>query len=309
MALVITHCCAVGFACARQQYGSRSWSDGKWASFTPSASYIWLCRGGTVAVEREDPDPGVVWHFDPAETVSSHLNLSLFSRCALSGYVAVRGAACLKGKNAKIIYSSRWGEKMMMVGGSGAAVDHNGIYPNPNLHSLQQPLMEADNADSRKRPLETPEEEAGCTKRTNIGGKTEVQICLWWSRVWGNGSRTSCPMNASILWTDVSWPWKSTCACLEQVVYWSSGGSLGSTSGGMIWSLPAVEDWCLCRRRSVAAADTVIPMQRPNGGLCRLITTEERENWENSPLEEVLGLHIPESKLYEELSILINMCQ
>lgn len=66
---------------------------------------------------------------------------------------------------------------MMMVGGSGAAVDHNGIYPNPNLHSLQQPLMEADNADSRKRPLETPEEEAGCTKRTNVGGKTEVQIC------------------------------------------------------------------------------------------------------------------------------------
>lgn len=96
----------------------------------------------------------------------------------------------LEGEERKIIYSSRWGEKMMMVGGSGAAVDHNGIYPNPNLHSLQQPLMEADNADSRKRPLETPEEEAGCTKRTNIGGKTQVQICLWWSRVWGNGSRT-----------------------------------------------------------------------------------------------------------------------
>ncbi|CAG02725.1 unnamed protein product [Tetraodon nigroviridis] len=59
---------------------------------------------------------------------------------------------------------------MMMVGGSGAAVDHNGIYPNPSLHSLQQPLMDAENADSRKRPLETPEEEAGCTKRTNVGG-------------------------------------------------------------------------------------------------------------------------------------------
>lgn len=67
---------------------------------------------------------------------------------------------------------------MMMVGGSGAAVDHNGIYPNPSLHSLQQPLMDAENADSRKRPLETPEEEAGCTKRTNVGGKTEVQICF-----------------------------------------------------------------------------------------------------------------------------------
>lgn len=59
----------------------------------------------------------------------------------------------------------------MMAGGGGAAVDHNGIFSNPNLHSLQQPLMEADNADSRKRPLETPVEEAGCTKRTNIGGK------------------------------------------------------------------------------------------------------------------------------------------
>ncbi|KAF1378973.1 hypothetical protein PFLUV_G00196180 [Perca fluviatilis] len=58
---------------------------------------------------------------------------------------------------------------MMMAGGVGAAVDHNGIYSNPNLHSLQQPLMEADNPDSRKRPLETPAEEAGCTKRTNTG--------------------------------------------------------------------------------------------------------------------------------------------
>lgn len=61
----------------------------------------------------------------------------------------------------------------MMAGGGGAAVDHNGIYSNPNLHSLQQPLMEADNADSRKRPLETPAEEAGCTKRTNTGGKRD----------------------------------------------------------------------------------------------------------------------------------------
>lgn len=59
----------------------------------------------------------------------------------------------------------------MMAGGGGAAVDHNGIYSNPNLHSLQQPLMEAENADSRKRPLETSVEEAGCTKRTNVGGR------------------------------------------------------------------------------------------------------------------------------------------
>lgn len=64
---------------------------------------------------------------------------------------------------------------MMMAGGVGAAVDHNGIYSNPNLHSLQQPLMEADNPDSRKRPLETPAEEAGCTKRTNTGGKRDAQ--------------------------------------------------------------------------------------------------------------------------------------
>lgn len=63
---------------------------------------------------------------------------------------------------------------MMMAGGGGAAVDHNGIYSNPNLLSLQQPLMEADNPDSRKRPLETPAEEAGCTKRTNVGGKRDA---------------------------------------------------------------------------------------------------------------------------------------
>lgn len=71
MALVSTHSCALGFSCARQQYGSRSLSDGQWAPFTPSASYIWLCKVGTVAVGREDLVPGVVWHFDPAETVSS----------------------------------------------------------------------------------------------------------------------------------------------------------------------------------------------------------------------------------------------
>ena len=72
------------------------------------------------------------------------------------------------------IYLHLQGGKMMMAGGGGAAVDHNGIYSNPNLHSLQQPLMEADNPDSRKRPLETPAEEAGCTKRTNVGGKRDA---------------------------------------------------------------------------------------------------------------------------------------
>ena len=68
---------------------------------------------------------------------------------------------------------------MMMAGGGGAAVDHNGIYA--DLHSLQQPLMEPDNPDSRKRPLETPAEEAGCTKRTNTGGKTytAASVLLW----------------------------------------------------------------------------------------------------------------------------------
>lgn len=51
-------------------------------------------------------------------------------------------------------------------------MDHNGIYSNPSPLSLQQQThMEAENADSRKRPLETPAEEAGCTKRTNTGGK------------------------------------------------------------------------------------------------------------------------------------------
>lgn len=72
------------------------------------------------------------------------------------------------------IYSQFSVEKMMMAGGGGAAVDHNGIYTNPDLLNLQQPHMEADNPDSRKRPLETPAEEAGCTKRTNTGGKRDT---------------------------------------------------------------------------------------------------------------------------------------
>lgn len=82
MALAVAHWCAVGFACARQRYGSRSWSGGKWASFTPSASYIWLCRGGTVGVEKEEPDPGVVWRFDPGEKVSRALKLVPYFRAA-----------------------------------------------------------------------------------------------------------------------------------------------------------------------------------------------------------------------------------
>ena len=63
---------------------------------------------------------------------------------------------------------------MMMAGGVGAAVDHNGIYSNPNLHSLQQPHMEADSPDSRKRPQEPPAAEAGWTQRTTTGGKRDA---------------------------------------------------------------------------------------------------------------------------------------
>ncbi|KAM4619952.1 RNA-binding protein Nova-1-like isoform 5-T5 [Polymixia lowei] len=59
---------------------------------------------------------------------------------------------------------------MMMAGG---AVEHNGIFSNPNLHNQQQPHMESDPPDSRKRPLEAPAEEAGCTKRTNTGEEGE----------------------------------------------------------------------------------------------------------------------------------------
>uniref|UniRef100_A0A667ZUN5 K Homology domain-containing protein n=1 Tax=Myripristis murdjan TaxID=586833 RepID=A0A667ZUN5_9TELE len=54
----------------------------------------------------------------------------------------------------------------MMAGG---AVQQNGIFSNPHHHS-QQPHMESDPPDSRKRPLETPTE-ASSTKRTNTGGK------------------------------------------------------------------------------------------------------------------------------------------
>lgn len=74
----------------------------------------------------------------------------------------------------------------MMAGGGGAAVDHNGIYTNPSLHSLQQSHMDAENPDSRKRPLETPAEEAGGTnKRTNVGGKRSrtqlitILLCIY----------------------------------------------------------------------------------------------------------------------------------
>uniref|UniRef100_A0A3P8QDB1 K Homology domain-containing protein n=1 Tax=Astatotilapia calliptera TaxID=8154 RepID=A0A3P8QDB1_ASTCA len=54
----------------------------------------------------------------------------------------------------------------MMAGG---AVQQNGIFSNPHHHN-QQPHMESDPPDSRKRPLETPTE-ASSTKRTNTGGK------------------------------------------------------------------------------------------------------------------------------------------
>ncbi|XP_060928806.1 RNA-binding protein Nova-2 isoform X1 [Limanda limanda] len=53
----------------------------------------------------------------------------------------------------------------MMAG--GAVQQQNGIFSNP-LHHSQQPHMESDPPDSRKRPLETPTE-ASSTKRTNTG--------------------------------------------------------------------------------------------------------------------------------------------
>ncbi|KAL4647452.1 neuro-oncological ventral antigen 2 [Arapaima gigas] len=56
----------------------------------------------------------------------------------------------------------------MMAGG---AVQQNGIFSNPHHHN-QQPHMESDPPDSRKRPLETPTE-ASSTKRTNTGGKRD----------------------------------------------------------------------------------------------------------------------------------------
>ncbi|XP_048120230.1 LOW QUALITY PROTEIN: RNA-binding protein Nova-2 [Alosa alosa] len=63
----------------------------------------------------------------------------------------------------------------MMAGG---AVQQNGIFSNPHHHS-QQPHMESDPPDSRKRPLETPTE-ASSTKRTNTGGSVSgpySQLC------------------------------------------------------------------------------------------------------------------------------------
>uniref|UniRef100_A0A4W5QYT1 K Homology domain-containing protein n=1 Tax=Hucho hucho TaxID=62062 RepID=A0A4W5QYT1_9TELE len=56
----------------------------------------------------------------------------------------------------------------MMAGG---AVQQNGIFLNPHHHN-QQPHMESDPPDSRKRPLETPTE-ASSTKRTNTGEEGE----------------------------------------------------------------------------------------------------------------------------------------
>lgn len=52
-------------------------------------------------------------------------------------------------------------------------MQQNGIFSNPHHHN-QQPHMESDPPDSRKRPLETPTE-ASSTKRTNTGGKTTRQ--------------------------------------------------------------------------------------------------------------------------------------
>uniref|UniRef100_A0A3Q2PX44 K Homology domain-containing protein n=2 Tax=Fundulus heteroclitus TaxID=8078 RepID=A0A3Q2PX44_FUNHE len=61
----------------------------------------------------------------------------------------------------------RASSKMM----AGGAVQQNGIFSNPHHHT-QQPHMESDPPDSRKRPLETPTE-ASSTKRTNTGEEGE----------------------------------------------------------------------------------------------------------------------------------------
>lgn len=71
----------------------------------------------------------------------------------------------------------------MMAGG---AVQQNGIFSTPHHHS-QQPHMEADPPDSRKRPLETPTE-ASSTKRTNTGGKSDAG-----GGVGGSGARLENP--------------------------------------------------------------------------------------------------------------------
>uniref|UniRef100_A0AAY5F666 NOVA alternative splicing regulator 2 n=1 Tax=Electrophorus electricus TaxID=8005 RepID=A0AAY5F666_ELEEL len=61
----------------------------------------------------------------------------------------------------------------MMAGG---AVQQNGIFSNPHHHN-QQPHMESDPPDSRKRPLETPTE-ASSTKRTNTGGEYFLKVLI-----------------------------------------------------------------------------------------------------------------------------------
>lgn len=62
---------------------------------------------------------------------------------------------------------------------AGGAVQQNGIFSNPHHHN-QQPHMESDPPDSRKRPLETPTE-ASSTKRTNTGGKSSGGDAGSWS--------------------------------------------------------------------------------------------------------------------------------
>ena len=85
----------------------------------------------------------------------------------------------------------------MMAGG---AVQQNGIFSNPHHHN-QQPHMESDPPDSRKRPLETPTE-ASSTKRTNTGGKSNDgdagscgvfgQCCCVLSQAGDNQAISSC---------------------------------------------------------------------------------------------------------------------
>ena len=78
---------------------------------------------------------------------------------------------------------------------AGGAVQQNGIFSNPHHHS-QQPHMESDPPDSRKRPLETPTE-ASSTKRTNTGG--ECQSRGYFRCMFVGMEATACRRNGRLI--------------------------------------------------------------------------------------------------------------
>lgn len=194
--------CEVGLACARQHYGSRSWSDAKWASFTPSASSARLCRGGTVAVEREDPDPGVVWHFDPAETVSSHLNLSLFFFSRAARYRDMWQWEALRGwRRRRQNYLQRPAE---VKGWWWSGVAER---PWTTTEYTQTQTSTACSSPSWRRRTQTPANDRWKLRRRRpavpsaptLEVRQKSRSACGWSRGGGNGSRTPSPVNASML--------------------------------------------------------------------------------------------------------------